>query len=110
MRLDVNQAIDGFREIVPGVEQRLRLPPAELVDGTIREDAFLSSPLARFRNHFYNPLDGSGLHFYPLPGVNSQAEIRGVPSRTWGTEQVRDQEFSFKDARQSLDVGLPPRH
>ena len=46
-------------------------------DGANHEDDVL--PIARFRNHFYNPLDGSGYHYLFL---------RGEPSPTWSLEDT----------------------
>ena len=63
--------------------------------GADHEDDLLSLNLARFRNHFYDPLTGLGLHGF----------ASGEPSPDWGLEDTRTfttQSYSFKDARQSL--------
>ena len=67
--------------------------------GSIREDDFFSEQLLRFLNHFYNPLDGSGL------SING---LSGLPSKYWGLEPVDigGQNYSFKDARTYLFKGL----
>lgn len=65
----------------------------ELIKNGARFEDTLS--LTRPINHFYNPLNGSGL--YAWSGL-----IKGVPSPNWALEDkdsVEDQHYSYKDAR-----------
>lgn len=80
-------------------------PLGWLREGSILEDEYTIIPwLMRFQNHFYNPLDGSGLDFTTL-GVR----VTGYPAPNWGLEDVPaypEQLFSIKDAREYLYKGL----
>jgi hypothetical protein len=64
-----------------------------VISGANDEDDNLSLNPARYRNHFYDPLTGLGLH-----GVAT-----GAPSPDWGLEDTRSfatQLYSLKHARQ----------
>jgi hypothetical protein len=72
-----------------------------LREGSVDEDDYTIIPLfLRFNNHFYNPIDGSGLHF----GI-----ITGYPAPSWGLEDdatYSEQLYSIKDARDYFYKGL----
>ncbi len=72
--------------------------------GAIEED----SGGCRSLNHFYNPLNGSGLAVPGLASLRCGREI-GVPSPLWGLEDpgsIPGQQFSFRDARDYYLQGL----
>jgi len=97
LQLDVNSDFEGSTS---AATKRQRLVNW-LREGAWDEDDTLSKTFARYRNHFYNPLDGSGLH-----GNGLLSLCGGVlpcrPSPAWGLEfqPITDQDYSWEDARQ----------
>lgn len=79
--------------------------------GANHEDDTISAVFARYRNHFYNPLDGRGYHYLFL---------RGLPSPLWGLEDqsacppqnpqcnpvIAGQIYSLRNARDYFYNGL----
>lgn len=95
-----NQSLEGTRSILPSLDQTIRQPPVKwLRDGARDEDELTS---LRFLNHFYNPLDDSGLRSWACEHVLC------LPSPTWGIESqdVSGQDFSFADARRYVFTAL----
>ena len=61
----------------------------------------------RFRNHFYNPLNGSGLAFSPAFPCSIGGIQSGKPAPNWGLDEGGvNQEYSLKDARDAYYKGL----
>lgn len=65
--------------------------------GSEEEDNTLGIPPARYLNHFYNPLNGTGLND-PIALVN------GLPSYAWASHDAN--EWSWKVARNQYLLGL----
>jgi hypothetical protein len=79
-------------------------PLGWLREGSIDEDN-LDLPTIRFRHHFFNPIDGSGLHFT----VSAIFPITGYPAPSWGLEDdatYAEQQYSIKHARDYFYKGL----
>lgn len=77
---------------------------ADYEDNTIPVDPDWPSTWARYRNHFYNPINGQG-YDYSNPFVH----LTGLPSPDWGLEDKGDiegQQHSLKDAYEFLLEGL----
>lgn len=73
--------------------------------GWLSEGSILEDEPFRFKNHFYNPIDDSGLDFTVLGIFN----ITGYPAPDWGFEDVQpydEQLFSIRDARDHFYNGL----
>lgn len=69
--------------------------------GSRREDDLL--PIARFRNHFHDPVYDRGLEF----GTECGFTVSGTRSADWGLETNGvSQEYSFRDARERFYVAL----
>lgn len=61
----------------------------------------------RFRNHFYNPRNGSGLAFSPAFPCSIGGTQSGKPAPNWGLDEGGvNQEYSLKDARDAYYKGL----
>jgi hypothetical protein len=104
-----SSVLEGYRTIQPGFEVRKKQAPVGWVrDGANDEDDWVSGQAFRFRNHFYNPLNDSGLSTYS----RVLGHVTGIPSPTWGIgscdggacfepffQDVAGQDFSFSDAR-----------
>jgi hypothetical protein len=75
--------------------------------GSKEEDELfqVGSPIAIFRHHFFNPLNGSGLYYVPRPPCNAIA-ITGTPSPNWALGQGMTQDYSFPAARTALHKAL----
>lgn len=77
---------------------------ADFEDSTIPVDPEWPSSWARYRNHFYNPINGQGYDF-----SNAFVHLQGMPSPTWGLEDrgdIEGQNHSLKDAYGFLLAGL----
>lgn len=97
----LNKVLTDSDKIPGGVTATYTLSILEWIRrGARYEDDTFSESFARYRHHFFNPLNEQG---YSYNGVT------GIPSPDWGLEDKGDifsQHYSFKDARQYFYDGL----
>lgn len=88
---DAASPLRGIRHVL-----QIEKPAEWLGDGAVDEDNIIVGGWCRFCNHFYNPIDGTGLIVVSYVGL-----VMGLPSPMWGINDT-EQGFSFADARSSF--------
>jgi len=97
--------VDPQRPLRGGVFRGPRPPRRWLQQGSRDEDDTLSTNFARYRNHFYDPVNNRGLTataFGVIP-------IRGQRAPDWALEDQEEfftQAFSYRDARLAFHTAL----
>jgi hypothetical protein len=92
--------LDMQRPLNAGVFSGSRLPENWLVKGALDEDDTLSVALARYRHHFYDPVNDRGL---------STSIASGERAPDWALEDRQTfftQNFSYRDARDNFLAAL----
>lgn len=95
--------IDPQRRLTAGFLRGSDPPVGWLVTGVRDEDATVSAELARYRHHFYDPINNRGL---------TTSLVRGERAPDWALEDRQEfssQDFSYHDARQAFFAALTGR-
>ncbi|MGH7377263.1 MAG: hypothetical protein ACREKK_07590, partial [Candidatus Methylomirabilales bacterium] len=97
--------IDPDKPLNGGFLRASRRPDQWLDRGARDEDDTLSTNFARYRNHFYDPVNNRGLDATGPLGL----PIRGERAPDWALEDRQEfstQNFSYRDARQAFFTAL----
>lgn len=95
-----NLGIDPARRLSGGFVSGSHPPVDWLVEGVRDEDATVSAELARYRHHFYDPINDRGL---------TTSLARGERAPDWALEDQQEfptQAFSYRDARREFLTAL----